>query len=315
MPNILKTKGLKAAISSAILLGLAPVFGKQAILLGFSPLAVVAFRTTGAALLLLIPLLIFGRKYLYIYPVGLIGCIAAGVINGIGSILYYTALSRLDASVGQLLYSFYPLFVAFWLLLDRHPLSRLTIFRLGLALPGIYLLLQNGGAPVDLIGAVMMLGAAILYALHLIINQRILYEVPAPTVAFYTLSAMAITVTIAYMLFDRQLPVTNVTWWPILAMAMITFLSRLALFQGVKHLGGLQTAILGLGELVITIILSMIWLGDRLSLIQWIGAGLLSASLFLVGYDKMTPDKRKTTGMLAWLNPPKINPTDFPGQQ
>ncbi|HWQ45463.1 MAG TPA: DMT family transporter [Longilinea sp.] len=315
MPDILKTKGLKAAISSALLLGLAPVFGKQAILLGFSPLAVVAFRTTGAVLLLMIPLLLFNRKYFYIYPVGLIGCVVAGVINGIGSILYYTALSHLDASIGQLLYSFYPLFVAFWLLLDRHPLSRLTIFRLGLALPGIYLLLQTGGAHVDIEGAVMMLGAAILYALHLIINQRILYEVPAPTVAFYTLSAMAITVTAAYLIFNPQIPSTDITWWPILAMALITFLSRLALFQGVKHLGGLQTAILGLGELIITVVLSYFWLGDRLSLIQWIGAGLLSASLFLVGYDKLTPDKRKTTGMLAWLNPPKINPTDYPGQQ
>lgn len=315
MSDIFKTKGFSAAVTSAILLGLAPVFGKQAILLGFSPLAVVAFRTSGAVILLLIPLLLIGRKYFYIYPVGLIGCVVAGVVNGIGSILYYTALSRLDASVGQLLYSFYPLFVAFWLLLDRHPLSRLTIFRLGLALPGIFLLLQNGGASVDLVGAVMMLGAAILYALHLIINQRILYEVPAPTVAFYTLSAMAITVSAAYLFFDRQVPASTVTWWPILAMALITFLSRLALFQGVKHLGGLQTAILGLGELIITIVLSLIWLGDRLSLIQWIGAGLLSASLFLVGYDKMTPEKRKTSGLLAWLNPPKINPTDFPGQQ
>ena len=49
-----------------------------------------------------------------------------------------------------------------------------------------------------MVGAAMMFGAAFLYALHLLINQRVLYEVPAPTVTFYTLLGMSITVLIAF---------------------------------------------------------------------------------------------------------------------
>jgi len=133
-----RVKGIQAAAASALFLGMAPIFGKLAILLGFTPLAVVAFRTVIAFSLLLGLTLIFQRQFFYIYPVGLAGCLLAGFFNGLGSILYYSALSRLDASVGQLLYSFYPLMLALWLLLDRQTISRLTYLRLAISLPGVF---------------------------------------------------------------------------------------------------------------------------------------------------------------------------------
>ncbi len=306
-------KGIESALLSAILLGSAPVFGKQAILVGFSPMAVVALRKSIAVALLLVIMVIFKRQYFYIFPVGLVGCVIAGVTNGLGSILYYSAIARLDASVGQLLYSFYPLFVALWLLLDRQTISRITIFRLILVIPGIFLLVGAGKNGVDMIGALLMLGAAALYGLHLIINQRVLYEVPAPTVTLYTLLAMAATVLIGFA-FSPELPPTSAPWWPVLGMAAITFLSRLTLFMGVKHLGGMQTALLGLGEVIVTVFLAQIWLGETLTTLQWMGASLVFISLFLVGFDKITREKRSSTGLFAWLNPPKIPSSNFPWQ-
>lgn len=307
-------KGVLAALSSACLLGLTPIFGKQSMMLGFTPLAVVAIRSTIAALLLLAYILIFKRAFLYIYPLGLAGCVLAGVINGIGSIFYYTALSRLDTSVGQLIYSFYPLFVALWLIVDRQSISRITILRLVLILPGVYLLISNAQQKVDLVGAAFMLAAALLYALHLIINQRVLLEVPAPTVTLYTLISMAITVVVAFSLFKPQFPPQGTSWWPLIILAVITFLARLTLFLGVKNIGGLRTSILGLGELLVTIVIAQIWLGDRLSVNQWIGAFLISLNLSLAAFDKPVPQKRQAHGFLRWLDPPSSHPTDFPFQ-
>ena len=125
--------GIYAALTSAVFLGLSPVFGKLAINFGFSPLAVVALRTSMAAGLILLIVVIFYRPFLYIFPVGLAGCMLAGIINGLGSVLYYSALGRLSASVGQMLYSLYPFFVAIWLILDHELPTRLTLFRIGLA--------------------------------------------------------------------------------------------------------------------------------------------------------------------------------------
>lgn len=305
--------GIIAALFSAVFLGVVPIFGKLAFGFGFSPMSVIAVRTTIAALLVLVLMLVNMRQYLYIYPVGLIGCLLAGFTNGVGSMLYYTALSHLDAGMAHMLYSFYPIFVALWLLVDRQVLTRLTILRLALTLPAAALIILPGGEGIDFWGAVMMIGSAVLYALHMIINQRILYEAPAQTVTLYTLMAMALTVDLGFLISPGAMPTFGVTvWWPVLAMALITFLSRLALFVGIKNLGGLQTALLGLAELLVTVILSQVWLGEHLAPLQWAGAVLLSLNLILVGLDKITPQKRSKTGWLAWLNPPKINPTDIP---
>jgi drug/metabolite transporter (DMT)-like permease len=302
----LRLNGIRAAMASAVFLGLIPVFGKQAILLGFSPLAVVSLRTGIATLLLFILMLFFQRPYFYIYPVGLVGCLLAGAVNGLGSILYYSALVRIPASLGQLIYSFYPLFVAFWLLLDHQKLGKITYIRLLVSVPAIYLLLSAGNQEVDLIGALMMMGSALLYALHLIINQRVLVDVPAPTVTLYTLVSMSAVVMIAYAAFDRTMPGTDVSWVPILIMSFLTFLSRITLFMGVKHLGGMQTALLGLGELFITVFLAQWWLNESFTPVQWIGAGLLAASLMLIGVDHETSERRPSHGWLSWLHPPDI---------
>ena len=133
--------GINAALLSAFFLGLAPVFGKAA--MGpekFSPLAVIALRTGIASLLLVMVFAIFRRRDLYIYPAGLFGCFMAGVINGTGSIFYYIGLSRLNASVAQMLYSLYPFFLVFWLQLDKQRSSKLTIYRIVIACMSAFLL-------------------------------------------------------------------------------------------------------------------------------------------------------------------------------
>lgn len=312
MNNKGRSQGIAAALASALFLGSVPIFGKIAILSGLTPMTVIALRSGIAVLLMIFAMLFWLRRFVYIYPVGLIGCLLAGFINGLGSIFYYSALGRLDAGVGQMLYSLYPLFVAIWLLLDRQTITRLTAFRLGLSIPAVALLLMPHQQEIDYLGAFMMLVSAAFYALHVIINQRVLYEVPAPTVTFYTLLSMAATVGIAYMLFDHSIPTPQVAWWAVLAMALITFLSRFTLFLGIKNLGGMQTALLGLGEVLLTVLLSIVLLGERFSLQQWFGAALLAVSLLLVGFDKISPQKRIATGWLSWLNPPTLPATDFP---
>jgi len=301
-----RNMGVRAAMLAAAFLGFTPVFGKQAIIFNFSPLAVVGIRTLLAALSLLFIMVIFRRQYLYIYPAGLIGCGLAGLFNGLGSILYYAALGRINASLGQLLYSLYPLFVAIVMIFDSQPPSRLTIFRVFLATIAVIFMTSTSTGKVDIIGVIQMLFASIMYAIHLPINQRVLYDIPAPTVTLYTLIAMSLVVFPAFMLFNRVIP-TNANWWPILGLTFVTLSSRLLLFLGVKHLGGLQTALLGLLELLVAVGLSIFWLHETLTISQWIGAGILIVSTMLVYFEKY-PGERKPHrgGWLSWLTPPGL---------
>jgi drug/metabolite transporter (DMT)-like permease len=303
--------GINAALISAFFLGLAPVFGKAAMGVDkFSPYAVVALRTGLAATLLLLIMVAFKRQFLYIYPAGLIGCALAGAVNGIGSIFYYIGLSKLNASVAQMLYALYPFFVAFWLQLDKQTPSKLTGLRIVIASISAFLLTRANAGAIDLWGVLFMLIAAALYALHLPINQRVLYDVPAPTVTVYTLIAMSAIVIPAYFIFDRSWPAGNAPWAPVIGLTVVTFFSRLLLFLGVKHIGGMQTALLGLGELLVAIIFSHLLLGESLTQLQWLGTAGLGVSLLLVWFEKPPSQPMQTHGLLSWLQPPDF-PADF----
>jgi drug/metabolite transporter (DMT)-like permease len=306
-----RATGINAALISAFFLGLAPVFGKAAMGADkFSPFAVVALRTGMAALLLLLIIGVFKRQFLYIYPAGLIGCALAGAVNGIGSIFYYVGLSKLNASIAQMLYALYPFFVAFWMQLDRQKLSKLTAFRILIASLSAYLLTQAHTGHIDLVGVFFMLIAAALYALHLPINQRVLYDIPAPTVTVYTLISMSAIVIPSYFLFDRSWPAENPPWLPVLGLTFVTFSSRLMLFLGVKHIGGMQTALLGLGELIVAILFSHLLLGESLTALQWLGTIGLAVSLLLVWFERPPDHPLHTHGLLSWLQPPDF-PPDF----
>ena len=306
-------KGINAALASAFFLGLSPIFGKLAINFGLPPLGVVGLRTLFATCLMLLVMFIFKRAFFYIYPAGLLGCLLAGGINGVGSLLYYGALGRIDASLGQIIFALYPLFMVLWLWLDQQDASRLTLFRLFLVLPALFLLISTSNQKVDILGVVMMIGASALYALHLPINQRVLYEMPTPTVTFYTLLAMSLIV-IPAMLFSRPTSAPSPqAWEALIVLTLLTFFARLTLFTGVKHLGWLQTALLGLGELLITVLFAHLWLSERLNIYQWLGVAILIISLVLVKFEKPPKKRQAVGGWLSWLSPPGIT-QDIPWQ-
>jgi drug/metabolite transporter (DMT)-like permease len=92
-------------------------------------------------------------------------------------------------------------------------------------------------------------------------------------------------------------------WIGLIGLTLVTFCSRLTLFLGVKHLGGLQTALLGLAELLVTLLFSYLWLHEVFTPMQWAGVGLLVLSLLLVMLEKPAKRKPGSGGLLKWLSP------------
>ena len=296
-------RGVAASLLSAVVLGLSPIFAKQAYQAGVPWLSVVALRTVAATGLLWLLLLLFGRRYLYIYPVGIVVCAAAGFVNGLGSLLYYGGLHQLDASLAQLLYTLYPIFMTMYYRLDGRPVSGFTLLRLAMGLAAICLIVQVGShTTFTWAGAVMLLGSGALYALSLFINGHVLYEMPSPTVAVYTLMAMSLTVGAAYVAGGAPaLPATYPGWQAVMLLTGATMLSRLLLFAGVKHLGSLQAALLSLGESLVAVLAALLLLGERLTPVQWLGALLLAVSIVLVRFEKAADVPPRPKPWLQWL--------------
>lgn len=303
-----RTRGISIAVSSALFLGLTPIFGKQAINAGTPALAVVALRTAGAAVILVFGMAVFRRRHFYIYPLGFLGCLIAGILNGIGSLLYYLALARLEAGLAQLLYSLYPLYVALLLYADGLRYTRITLIRLSLSAAAVVLLSAAAPSGVDPIGIVLMIGASLLYALHIPVNQRVLYEAPAPTVTLYTLLSMTAVVVPVFLFSGTPMVVPSQALAPIALLTLVTVLSRVTLFVGVKSIGGLDAALIGVLEIFVTLLLAHLILGETLSAGQWIGAGLLVLSLILAHPDQRARPARGARGWLHWLLPPEQTP-------
>ena len=283
--NDTRRSSLMAALLAPMFLGMAPVFGKLALRGGSDPFTVAAIRTALAAALLWALYLLFWRKYIYIYTAGFLECAVVGIVNGIGSLMYYNGLYRLDASVGQLLNGTYLVYVVLLARIGGQSLSWRTGSRVLLALFGLLLLTGGLGSQTNWLGVGLMLGNALLFAGTVVLSQRVLWEMPAQTFTLYVMTVMAVVVTMARAAYHLSwLPQTDEAMWAILALTVSTALSRLTLFAGIKYLGSLQTTLLAVTELAVAMGMSFLFLGETLTLIQWVGVAAFVLSLLLQGH-------------------------------
>jgi drug/metabolite transporter (DMT)-like permease len=278
--------GVMSTVIASFLLGWAPILGKMAYTSGATPFTLAALRTLVAALLLWLVFAFFWRREIAISRRDLIGCVGVGAVNGFGSLLYYTSLSRLDASRASLLNTLYPLWVVLFLFAAGQPLTRFTLARLALSTLGIYLLTRTEPGELDWLGVTLMIASAATYGWHLVLGQWVLADVPAPKAALYILTTMACVVGVARALQMQPVePIATTGWYAILALGLTTALSRLAMFSALERLGGIETALAGLLELLVSLVLAFLLLGERLTLVQWLGGGLLVVSLMTMARD------------------------------
>lgn len=298
-----KARGIAAALLTPFFLGMAPIFGKMAINAGADPFSVAAIRTIIAVLVLWLVYLLFFRKFVYIYPAGLLGCVVIGAVNGIGSLFYYGGLGLLDASLTQLLNGMYLVFAVLLMRLAGEKVDRRMAFRVLLALIALVVLTGFGDKPVNWLGVGLMLGSALMFAGTVMLSQYVLYEMPSPTVALYVLTTMAVVVTMVWLATAAQnvTVILEVALTPIFILGVTTALSRLAMFAGVKILGSMQTAILAITEIGMALALAFVLLDERLTVGQWVGVGLLGSSILLVRGSDLLP-KKFNPGQLLMAN-------------
>jgi drug/metabolite transporter (DMT)-like permease len=280
-------RGIAAALLSCLFSGLAPILGKLAYQAGVAPITLVALRTALAAGLLWLFYLLFWRRYIVINWHNLAGCVGMGIANGLGSLLYYSGLARTEASLGHLLYSMYPFWVFIFLSAAGHPISRMAIVRLGLVLLSVFLLTWQGGGLADPLGVTLMIGAGALYGFHLVLGQWTLVDVDPRTVTLYGLTTMTVVVGIPFLSRGGLVqPISAEGWTTILLVAIFpTALARLLVFAGLRYIGGAQTALLGIAEPLVAVVLAFVVLGESFTMQQWIGAGLFAVSVLLIRRD------------------------------
>jgi drug/metabolite transporter (DMT)-like permease len=72
----------------------------------------------------------------------------------------------------------------------------------------------------------------------------------------------------------------------LICLALFTGLSRLALFNGVRSMGSIQTILLNMADLGVTLVLARIFLHEMLTGWQWLGVAMLVISVALSNWEK-----------------------------
>ena len=206
----------------------------------------------------------------------------AGVINGAGMLIYFMALTRMSASITAMLLATGPLMVLSLLALRGEKLTLRHGVRVALALVGVYLLIGPGGE-IDKVGVGLVLLSIVCFSLHLTMIQWYLRPYDALTVNFYADVGMLIMILVWWLVQGRPWVIPSIgVWGAVIGLAVLaTVVARLSMVAAVNRIGGGQMSLLSSLEILLAVIWSMIFLGERLSIIAWVGGGLILLSAVL----------------------------------
>ena len=274
--------GWALTVASTFAFSIATPLGKVMVTAHLYPAQILIVRYGCAALLLALSLAIFAPDKLRIDRRGLLIITAAGLVNGLGSLTYFAALTRIDASVASMIFSINPLVVLGLLALAGEKLTHRHTVRVILGIAGAYLLLGPGGR-VDLLGSLMAFGSVIGFTLELCLMQWFLRDYDSRTLALYILISMWL---LAFGFWLAQgLPWTDPGpsgWWALgLLTTVSTYFGWLAMFIGIRYIGSGQVAMLMSLETVLSVSWAILFLQEHLNVAQFVGGGLILCSALL----------------------------------
>lgn len=274
--------GWMLALSASLSFSFAAPIARGAITAGMEPTTLVTLRLALATLLMAITVAIMGSGRLRMDRRGLLVALTAGVLNGLGMLLFFWALARVDASVASMVISLIPLVVLSLLALRGERFTHRHTLRLALGLGGVYLLVGPGGQ-VDSLGIGLLVIAIFCFSAHMSLLQWYLRPYEALAVTFYISAAMTAVVATAWLVQGAPWQNPSMGGWLAVAGLVIvsTYLSRLLMVAAINQIGSGQMALLSPLETLLTIIWAMLFLGERLSPLQWAGGALVLASALL----------------------------------
>lgn len=250
----------------------------------FSPVSVVAGRTTLAALLLLPVALYQGalRPALAHWP----WVLAFAVIEMAGPFLLLGhAEQTLPSGITGLLVATVPIFGAFvaFGLGDRHALSRVRIIGMAIGLAGVALVVgaASGEGDIRLVNVVEVLIVAVCYAVAPFITFRKLVGVPGIGIATLALGMVAIAyLPIALVLEDGSPTGRSIAALVTLAV-LCTSVAFVTFFALIREVGPERATLITFVNPVVALFLGVVILDEALSGGQLLGMPLVLAGCWL----------------------------------
>lgn len=223
----------------------------------------------------------------------LILLLLSGAAMGINWILLFEAYKYTTVSVATLSYYFAPVIVtAVCPLLFKEKMTGKQLLCFGMSTLGLVLITGvGGGGAQDLLGILFGLGAAVFYATVMLLNKFIRGVEGIHRTFFQFLAA--IVVLVPYVALSGGFTLAGLDaagWGNLLIVGLVhTGITYCAYFSALKELPGQKAAILSYIDPLVAVLVSVVWLGENISVTQIIG-GILILGFTL--YGELTPKKK-----------------------
>ena len=272
-------------LGSATAFGTVGIFAKLGYASGLGTEQTLAFRFLLAAIAMCMLAIALGQNPLRLERARLIALLALGAfVYTAQSLTYFLALRSLPASLAVLIAYIYPSLVvlAGWLFL-RRSVSSWTWVALLASFAGVAMLV--GGARFQLSWALALaIASPTIYTVYILVGERVMSSVPAVAASAVIISGAAIAFCLLAALNHELALPRNAGGWAVgVGIALVPTMIAISLFlAGLPRVGAARAALLSTWEPVVTVLLAVVILGDRLSVGQVVGGMLVILAVVVV---------------------------------
>lgn len=282
-----KVKGYSLAAIAAAAYGTNPAFAVPLYGHGMNAVSVLLFRYL-MGLPVLAVILAVRRKSFSLKKEEIVPTLILGVLMALSSLTLFESYNYMNSGVASTLLFVYPVMVAVMMIMFFHEkFSISTVICLVVMGAGLMLLMKpQGEASLSLFGCLLVMLSALTYALYIVMVNvsKSVRNIPTTKLLFYVLG-WGCLVYVGIIATGSELTVPNEIWgWlNLLALAVIpTVVSLGCTTRAIQLIGSTPTAILGALEPVSAVVLSVLVLGQQITIQDIIGGSLIVVATTIV---------------------------------
>jgi drug/metabolite transporter (DMT)-like permease len=269
---------------SAAFFGSLAIYGKFADRMGIPLTELLAIRF-GAAAVILWTLAVARREKLW-WGRRSAGLVVMGLLYVGQAAAYFTSLRTVPAAVTSILLYLYPVIVMiFAAVLLGEALGRIRLLALGLAVAGVFAVVDplSARGSIDRAGVLFGLATAAIYATYILAGRVLLRDVPAVVATAGIATTAGFAFSVAGFAGGQLIPLSWGGYALAGSMAVVATAIPATLFlAGLARVGATRAAIVSTLEPAVTVVLAALLLGEGLGPVRLIGGAVILVAAIVV---------------------------------
>ena len=207
-----------------------------------------------------------------------------GLLYALSAEFLFLAYDYLSPGIASTIFFSYPIIVALVLVLFyKEKITIPTILSLLLVVAGVGVLSIKEGSTINYIGLGISLLGALVYALYILIINKVRIEASGVKISFYSMLFSSLYFWVKTLILGESIAIHSLSLvGDITLFAIITTsLSLVALVYAVRYIGSTPTAIMGAFEPIVAVLISVGLFGEALTSSLIIGGMVIIAGVLI----------------------------------